>query len=452
MKKLIALLLTVIMLLPMFAAGAEGLDTSWILEEDTSISGDISFWMPFKGSQGMDALIADFNKTYPNIKVTLNTYNNNSDGNLSVNTSIMAGEVDVIASFGLSNVYKRWEAGLYEDLTDLVEEEGIDLVANWGSDAFKYDDCIYTFPCGGLSYYVAINMTAWEKAGLGELPTEWTWDEYLEASRKMTQKDADGNVLVYGGSDYSSINYYTYPWYQVYGHDQYYTLDGTASNFTDPLIIKALQREVDAEVNEKIWYPLTTYRADGSSAAKVYLAHQTSSVVVCNLLRFLRDTETYPVDWVTAFAPYPVEEKGQTNYMAGIPIYSHAGICTGAQDEEAAWYWLAWYSTHGVKYLVNAGHASAWKGTDLSSIVNLVFGSEEEAAKLVDLESFKAVVTNYDAPAYIDTYLWAYSDLASLCNEYGMYAHQGTMTVEEAMAAAAAEADKLIAEAIEDAQ
>lgn len=273
---------------------------------------------------------------------------------------------------------------------------------------YIYDGEDYTFPCGGLGNYVAINMTDWNNAGLGELPTEWTWDEYLEASRKMPQKDADGNVPVYGGSDYSSINYYTYRWYQVHGHDQYYTLDGTASNFTDPLIVNALQREVDAETKEKIWYPLTTYRADGSSAAKVFLAHQTSSVVVCNLLRFLRDTETYPVDWVNAFAPYPVEEKGQTNYMAGIPIYSHAGICTGAQDEEAA--------------------------------------------KLVGLESFRRVVTNYEAPAYIDTYLWAYADLASLCNEYGMYAHQGTMTVDEAMAAAAAEADKLIAEAIEDAQ
>lgn len=81
--------------------------------------------------------------------------------------------------------------------------------------------------------------------------------------------------------------------------------------------------------------------------------------------------------------------------------------------------------------------------------MDLVFGSREEAEKLVDLESFERVVTNYDAEAYIDTYLWAYSDLASICNEYGMYAHQGTMSVEEAMAAAQQEADKLIQEAME---
>ena len=43
MKKVLAILLAAMMLLPMFAT-AEGADiTSWILEEDTSISGDISF-------------------------------------------------------------------------------------------------------------------------------------------------------------------------------------------------------------------------------------------------------------------------------------------------------------------------------------------------------------------------------------------------------------------------
>ena len=82
--------------------------TSWILEEDTNMSGVVNFWIPFKGTQGMDAMIADFNQTYPNIQVNLNTYSNNSDGNVAVNTAIMGGEVDVLASFGQNMTYKRW--------------------------------------------------------------------------------------------------------------------------------------------------------------------------------------------------------------------------------------------------------------------------------------------------------------------------------------------------------
>ena len=450
MKKLIALLLTVIMLLPMFAAGAEGLDTSWILEEDTSISGDISFWMPFKGTQGMNALIADFNTVYPNIKVTLNTYNNNSDGNLSVNTSIMAGEVDVLASFGLSNVYKRWDAGLYEDLTELVEEEGIDLVANWGSEAFKLDDTIYTFPCGGLSYYVSINMNAWEKAGLGELPTEWTWDEYLAASKAMTEYNEDGTVKVYGGSDYHSVNYFTYCFGSITGKNAYYDEDGTSS-FDNPAMIKALEREIQAELVDKIWFPKATYRGDNLQSQQTFLVERVvNSTVNPNMVRFLPDTENYGVDFITGFAPWPVEEKGQVNYMSGVVPFSHAGICTtpeGRSDEEfeACWAFLKWYSTYGVKYLAAAGHQPNWAGTEAGSALALLFGSEEEAAKFVDVESFKRVVGVATNPQYYEDELTAYSTVSSTLNEYAMYALNGTMTAEEAMLEAAKIADEAIA-------
>lgn len=451
MKKIVALLLAAMMLLPMFAT-AEGTDiTSWILEDDTSIAGEISFWMPFKGSQGMDALIAEFNSIYPNIKVNLNTYNNNADGNLSVNTSIMAGEVDVLASFGLSNAYTRWESGLYEDLTDLVAEEGIDLLANWGSEAFKYEDTIYTFPCGGLSYHVTINMNAWNKAGLGELPTEWTWDEYLAASKAMTEYNEDGTVKVYGGSSYHSQNYYTYVYGSVVGKNAYYDADGTSS-FDNPIIIDALKKEYQAEVVDKIWFPKSVYRGDNLQAQQTFLVERvTNSSLTPNMVRFLPDTENYGVDFITGFAPWPVNEHGQVNYMSGVSPFSHAGIAykDGRTQEEfdACWAFLKWYSTYGVKYLAAAGHQPNWKGTEPGSALALLFGSEEEAAKFVDVESFKRVVGVATNPSYYEDELTAYTDINSLMAEYTMYALNDQMSPEEALAQLTVLADEAIQKA-----
>ena len=104
MKKILALLLALVMVLSMVACGAsdpaptdppktddpvvtpdpteeddkrvdvEELDTSWIIDEDpTAVSGTVNFYIPFKGSQGMDAMIAAFNEIYPNVEVVLNT-------------------------------------------------------------------------------------------------------------------------------------------------------------------------------------------------------------------------------------------------------------------------------------------------------------------------------------------------------------------------------------------
>lgn len=422
---------------------ASGDITSWILE-DTSLSGKVRFYIPFKGSAGMDDMIAEFNKTYPNIEVVLNTYNNNSDGNMALNIAMQSGECDVVASFGLSNAFTRWENDMYMDLTDKCAEEGIDLVANWGTDKYKYDDKIYTFPCGGLSYYVAINMDAWNEAGLGELPAAWTWDEYLEACKAMTKVNGDGTVAVYGGSDYHSVNYFTYCNAQVQGKNPYYDEDGTSS-FDNPIIVNALKREYQAEIVDKIWYPKSVYRGDNLQTQMTFCDGVVASAINPNMTRFLHDTEGYPnVNWVTGFAPFPTEEEGQTNYMSGVVPFSHAGISIGCQDEDAAWAWLKWYSTYGVKYLVCAGHQPNWKGTEAGSAVELIYGSKEEAEKWIDVESFTRVVGNPENPAYYEDQLAGYSEVNDALTEYTMYALNGEMSVEEAMAEATKIADDAI--------
>ena len=484
MKKLLALLLVLAMVLSMAACGTtapdptdppkatdpvktpdqttapteddkrvdvEEMDTSWIVDEDpTAVTGTVNFYIPFKGSQGMDAMIAAFNEIYPNIEIVLNTYSNNSDGNASVNTAILAGEVDVLASFGLANTDKRWEAGLFYDLTDLVEENGIDLVEHWGTDAFQKDGTIYTFPSGGLCYYITVNLDAWEAAGLGELPLDgWTWDEYLAASKAMTEYNEDGSVAVYGGSDYHSVNYFTYAVAQVVGKDHYYNAEGMA-NFDSDAFLKALQREYDAELVDKIWYPKSIYRGDNIQAQQSFLQDQMcNSEITCNQIRFMADRENYGTDWKVGFLPYPVEEEGQTNYMSGISPFSHSGLCIDESDEDfdAAWAFLRWYSTYGVAYLVAAGHQPNWKGTsDLDPLV-LLFGSEEEAAKYMDVESFRAVVGRVDLPAFVELNLTAYSKISSILNEYVMYALNGQMTPEEALTEAAKLANEEIANA-----
>lgn len=405
--------------------------TGWILEDNPeSISGTVRFWIPFKGNQGMDAMIADFNTIYPNITVELSTYNNNSDGNLAVNTAIMAEEIDVLSSFGIGNAYRRWENGMYMDLTDKIADEGIDLIANWGTDAYNYNGRIYTLPNGGLSDYIAINMDKWNAAGLGELPTEWTWDEYLEACRKMTELNPDGSVAVYGGSLNHTISDYMLAKYQVTGKDMWYNDEGMSS-FNDPIIVNALQREYNAEMVEHIWFPLLDYRADNVNVSETYHSQQVASAMTDNLSRYLNNTEEYSVTWKTGFAPFPVEEKGQTNYMSGIRFYSHTGVISTAQDPEAAWAFCKWFSTYGSNYLIAAGHVPTWKGTKEGSQIEMAFGSREKAETLIDVDSFVRCFAVTSNPSSIDTSAVASDELSNIVTEYALAIMRGEYSVEE---------------------
>jgi len=476
MKKIVALLLVAVMALGMFAACAKTPDptappaapaapaesadtpapeapksddpTAWIWE-DKNMSGKVNFYIPFKGTQGMDALIAEFNESYPNIEVTLVTYNNNADGNTGVNTAIIGGQVDVLVSFNMANTHTRWSNSLFMDLTDKVAEEGIDLVKEWGTDVYKYEDSIYTFPCGGRSHYVIINMDKWKAAGLDQvyngLPTEWTWDEYMDACKKMTEVDASGAVTTFGGTDYHNFDYVAMPYASVVGVNPYYDEDGTSS-FDNEYVIAALERELQAELVDKTWHPRARYTGDNTQTQDAYTSKLVASAITNNTIRFLHDP-SYEVDFVSGFAPYPVLEKGQTNYMSGVEAFSHAGIAMNCQDEDAAWAFLKWYATYGVKYLAAAGHQPNWTGTEAGSGVEVIYGSEEEAAKWIDVESFKRVVGVPTNPSYVQTNLTAYSDVSNALREYVTLACGEQMSAEEAMLAAAEKADAAIEKA-----
>lgn len=425
---------------------ADAADHAWVFAKNpASVKGTVRFWIPFKGPAGMNAMIAEFNKYYPNVTVELTPFNNNTDGNLGVNTALMAGDIDVLASFGLNATYNRWANNMFIPLDDLMRKEGIDLVENWGTDKYRYKDTTYSFPCGGLSYYIVINKKAWDEAGLGAIPSEWTWDEYLDVCRKMTKKDASGNTTVYGGTDYHSINYWSFVGAQVYGRNPYYGDDGL-SRFGDPIMKKGMEIRYQADNVEKIWFPLSKYRSDNIQTQMVYMAGQSASAITPNMIRFIRDKENYPIDWVNYFAPWPVMEKGQTNYMAGVSPYSHVGISVNSskKDWEAIWAFTKFYATYGSRYLIVAGHQSTWKYTDTSDLVDLVFGSEENAKQLIDVDSFQRVVVNYKNPAFYEDIITAYPDVNKAATTYTMDIAHDQCSIDEGMARMQADADAAI--------
>lgn len=429
-----------------------GVPIGWIIEEDTSISGEITFAIPFKGSQGMDAMIAAFNEVYPNIKINLFGNTSLSDGSAMIRVAIMTGEVQVWTAFGHDKLFKMWENELGYDLTDLVAQEGINLAQQWGTDAYTYNDKIYSFPCGGLSYYVAINMDAWKEAGLDEkyngLPTEWTWDEYIEASRLMTKVNDDGTIR-YGGSDYHSTNYFMFTHCQVNGGDMYYDADGSSS-YDSPIVLEALERKIKAELDEKIWYPQWKYRTESRQAQMAFCEGEVASTIIPNVTRFLHNQESFPnVDWVTGFAPFPVVEKGQTNYMSGVPNSSHVGISSYIDEERfpAAWAFVKWYATYGSKYLAAAGYQSTWRGTEQGELLPLIYGSVDEATKWVDVESYDRVVGRADLPGYVETTLTAYSDVSRALGDPIMQCINGEITPEVCLKQALEDAEAALKDA-----
>ena len=262
--------------------GTEGSPASsqepvYIDPDAANMTGTVRFYTAFAGANGTDALIEEFNEHYPNITVEYEVYKNSGDGNVSLDTAMMAGNVDVLLTFGVKNTSNRWSNGMLMDITDRLKADNLDLVKEWGTDVYTYENRAYVFPSGGISLYIAINQDKWDAAGLGEIPDSWTWDEYLDACRTLTEKDASGNVAVYGGSDFNQTDYWTYSARQSKGVNVYYDAEGNA-DFDNPIFKQILKREVDAET-EGIWYSKANYLADSTKSRDLFLNGTNATTV-----------------------------------------------------------------------------------------------------------------------------------------------------------------------------
>ena len=425
-KKLLAWLLLTCLVLTALPAIA-------LAEGNTGLSGKVRFCTAYKGSAGMDALIEEFNSVYPNIEVELIQIGNTDAGNAQIDTQLMAGEIDVLSSYTRPRTLGR--INQFIDLRPYLERDGIDMATEWGAE-IEFEGGLYGLPFDGLNYFIAINMDAWNEAGLGELPTSWTWDEYLEASRKMTKEG------VYGGSDYHNADSFEYAARQHLGADMYFGDDGYTNFTTEPVWRTIIERKIKAENEERIWKSMVEYVGDSSKSQDLFFQGKIASFVTCNVWRFIVDQENYPHDFKVGFAPYPNEAEGDTPYLAGPVKFAFACISKQCQDVEAAWTFAKFISMEGDKYLLKAGHLPTWTKTDINGAIDLVFGSEAEAEKLIDVPTFKSVVLNLNGPSYMDTIV--YSEFAAIEKEVVMYILNGEESVDDGLAEMKQRCDEVI--------
>ena len=446
MKKALALVLALCMIAALCACGqqaapAASADPAAPAAESEGKKpddyvGTIRLWSFWDEDSGAASWVEEFNKVYPNITLDIHKFSNSGDGNVQLDTALIAGEVDICMSFAAGKLEERATAGLFYPLDDFLAEAGLDSVENWGLED-NYGGKIVAIPMGGNNDHVIINKDLWDAAGLGEIPTSWTIDEYYDAARAMNKVAADGTVEVYGCSNFHSIYYWSILARGFLGDDYYYTKDeagNLVSNITNQAFVDAFN---------------VTYRDEGIQAYTPFMEGKVAMCVMTNAMtRRIANTDEYTFDFPITYAPIPtLYEDQEVNYCDGIYYFMHLSIANSCPDPELAWQFVKWFSTEGSAYYSTVGHMPTYKNVDRDSIVSIAFGSEEAAAELIDVEAYKRVVLNYDGPTYIEHEYLGASEISNVLNTVTMDVYRGNMTIEEGFEAMKAQMDAAIADA-----
>ncbi|MCU6711570.1 extracellular solute-binding protein [Paenibacillus sp. J5C_2022] len=335
-----------------------------------------------------DVIIPEFEKQHPGIKVELDLLNEKGDSVASMQKlDLMAASKDQldIVELPYTNYSQRADIGMLEPLDSYIEKEGFKYEEEYLVDT-KVNDKIYALPSSMQRWFILLNKDLLDEAGL-PVPTDWTWDEFMEYATKLTA--GDGASKRYGAYLHSWPDYFQLQLMSKPSDNTFLKGDGT-SNALDPLfkanlemMKKMMYEDKSVNIYEDIISQKLAYRNQYFNGLAAMLPIGDWMVAESG------GTDAIPATFVSAFAPLPRLEGESSNYSPVQPTYM--GVASKSKNKEAAYTFVRWYTSEGIG--IGGRVFSGWAKADTDKLVDTIVGAAKDPSK-IDTASLKYTMEN----------------------------------------------------------
>ncbi|MDX6201674.1 MAG: multiple sugar transport system substrate-binding protein [Frankiales bacterium] len=300
------------------------------------VSGTVQLWHFFTGreAKAIDAVVADFEKAYPDIKVVVKS----GQDDTKATQAISAGKgPDVDLSYSTDITGKFCSSGAFRDLGPYIARDKVDLsqIPQSVQSYTEYKGVRCEMPFLADTYGLYYNKTMLAAAGYTSPPK--TMSELTTMAEKLTKRNADGSIKVAGFVP--TVGYYENApahYAPTFGAT-WLKPDGTSNIGTD-----------------KSWQPylswiqtLTKFYGQDKLAKFVAGAGQEFSadndfekgkvaMMIDGEYRNAFITSEHP-ELSYATAPFPTADDKTNLYGGGYVTGNIIGIGKGAKNPEAAW-------------------------------------------------------------------------------------------------------------------
>lgn len=285
--------------------------------------------------------VARFEKLYPNVKITGDTYTYAVD---TFPPLVAAGQVPTLFECYLTDPSKMIEQGVATDLTSYYQKAGVDKVFNPNILSIVSDGSgkIYGIPRFAYAMGLAYNKDMLTAAGYSTAPT--TWDDALKMAQKLTNRDKGiaGLSMITDGSGATGWHLTTIAYTFGLQQDDIVAPDGSKGYTTkldNDAMLKSLQLIHDLRWTGNV-LPLENLDWPKNGEA---LATEHAAMVVMAGQQFIWIRQTYPDAPIKkfGFAPLPAGPDGKSASLIGGNV---AMISASASDDqkEAAFYYRMW--------------------------------------------------------------------------------------------------------------
>ena len=406
----------------------------------------LHMWGGVPAESGPQDACDAFNEAYKDkgIQIEYERYVNDETGNMKLETNLLGGnEIDLYMSYTMPQLTKRAEGNMALDLSDLIERDSFDLEGYLGDLVKSYyvDGKPYAIPCKLDQYGMVLNKDMFDAAGI-EIPTDWTYDEFIDVCKKLTK--GEGQQKQYGtfwNTQQDKAQYVQYFVSQTLGGDNYYTDGGKATAFTDPVWESTVSM---IEETMKDGYAPT--HADSVTEKltqeSMFLGERSAMTLGPWMIRDIKNTDTYPHTFVTAFAPYPVMDKDSRKFTQG-GYGDFLCINPRSENTDAAWEFAKWYLTEGTIYLARGGRVPSSNTFDTAKVTEQFLSGAED---LFDKESLERVIIKPHDDYAALTITTKNTEITDILNEELEAIFTEQKSVEDGMKKAKERADALLAQ------
>ncbi|WP_017434282.1 ABC transporter substrate-binding protein [Saccharococcus caldoxylosilyticus] len=310
--------------------------------------------------------------------------------------TMLAGNAAPDVFFLGSEDYRTFQRkGVLLDLTPYFEKEySIDDFIPSSASIMQIDGKIFGVSSCTVSPVLFYNKDLFDKAGVPYPPSDpkkaWTWEEFVEAAKKLTKKD--GNKVTQFGVFGLENNYMTTAEYFSNGGSPY-NADFTKSTFNTPEVKEVLQSVLDLRVKDGVAPEASVLEKIGMRPTQMLQTGKVAMLVDGSWALQELSSMNFPV----GVAPLPKFKEAFTHGQAHV----HAASAKTKHPEEA-WKLISFLSSE--EYQIQLVKEGLWMPNRKSLYTDE--GIKKWYNEDVHPEGFKEMVTYFrDAKPYPNAFL-----------------------------------------------
>ncbi len=290
----------------------------------------LTYWRTLTGASGeaQDELVDQFNAANPAIHVTSEFQGSYSDLATKLMTALAGGAGPEVSQLGTFEIRQFAKSGALVDLKPyLTGPNGIDMTG-WPeslANAGAVGDGVFWIPFNVAAPVLYYNQDAFTEAGLTEPPA--TWDAFFDEARRLTKRDASGNVERYGVAFWNI----TWPLFSMIWSEggELTTRDYANITLDDPVVVRLLT-QIQALVREGC--ATMPDKASGGHRAAFLNGH---AAMILDSQDAFGEVFGRPLGFAPGVANYPAGAKGKVYAPGGGGIVMLAAAPEAKCD--AAW-------------------------------------------------------------------------------------------------------------------